>query len=77
MFFKGTTALLSVLCFCGFAQAQSAPPPSPEVQAIGQKLMAEINASVSCTAQAITLKQQLDMAQAELKALKDRPKEKK
>lgn len=45
---------------------------SPEMQAIGNKLIAEINAGIVCGASAITQKQEIDKLQAEIKALKDK-----
>lgn len=52
-------------------------PPTPEAQALAQKLMAEINANIACTAAGISLNQQLVAAQAEIKRLKDKPEPKK
>lgn len=49
-----------------------AQQPSPESQALAQKLMAEINANIQCSAAGITLAQQLKDAQARIKALEDR-----
>ncbi len=57
-----------------------AQTPTPEVQALGQKLMAEINANIQCTTAGISLQQQLVAAQAQIKALQDKyekPEEKK
>ena len=46
--------------------------PSPLESALSQKLMAEINAGIACTTQAITYKQQLDKANAEVTRLTDK-----
>ena len=46
--------------------------PSPLESALSQKLMAEINAGIACTTQAITYKQQLDKANAEVARLTDK-----
>jgi len=58
------------------ALAQQAPPPSPEMQAMQSEVMQQLNAKLQCTMQAITLQQQVEKLQAELKALKE-PAEKK
>lgn len=52
-------------------------PPTPEAQALAQKLMAEINANITCTAAGISLNQQLAATQAEIKRLKDKSESKK
>lgn len=52
-------------------------PPTPESQALAQKLMAEINANIQCTTAGITLQQQLVAAQAKIKALEDKYEPKK
>lgn len=65
--------VLAILLFGSVAYAQTPGiPPTPEVQALAQKLMAEINANISCTAAGITLNQQLATMQAEIKRLKDK-----
>lgn len=46
------------------------PKPSPELEAVGAKLMQEINAGIQCNANAIVGRQELEKLQAELKALK-------
>ncbi len=51
-----------------FAQQQAAP----EVQALQAKLMQELNNSLQCTTQAITLQQQVTKITADLKAMKDK-----
>jgi len=53
--------------------------PSPELEAIGQKLMVEINAGIQCNANAIAGRQELEKLQAEVKVLKAKyePEEKK
>ena len=52
---------------------------SPEFQALGAKLMSEINAGIQCNANAIAGRAELEKVQAELKAMKDKyePQEKK
>lgn len=45
--------------------------PTPETQALGQKLMSEINASITCNAQLITLQEKLTKANEEIAALKE------
>lgn len=55
------------------AQAQQpVAPPTPEAQALAQKLMAEINSNIQCTAAGITLQQRLVAAEAEVKRLKEK-----
>lgn len=49
-----------------------APPPTPEAQALAQKLMSEINANIQCTAAGISIQQRLNAAEAEIKTLKDK-----
>lgn len=53
--------------------------PSPELEAVGAKLMQEINAGIQCNANAIVGRGELEKAQAEVKRLKDKyePEEKK
>ena len=46
--------------------------PSPLESALSQKLMAEMNAGIACATQAITYKQQLDKANAEVTRLTDK-----
>ena len=46
--------------------------PSPLESALSQKLMAEMNAGIACTTQAITYKQQLDKANADVTRLTDK-----
>lgn len=50
------------------AFAQSAQ--TPELQALGTKLMQEINANIQCNANAISGRQEIEKLQAEIKALK-------
>lgn len=47
-------------------------PPSPEMQAVGNKLMSEINAGLECSTMTITLRGQVDRLNAEVKRLKDK-----
>lgn len=42
--------------------------PSPELEAIGQKLMQEINAGIQCNANAIAGRNELEKLQAEVKS---------
>ena len=51
-----------------FAQQQA----TPEVQALQSRLLQELNASLQCTTQAITLQQQVNKLTADLKAMKDK-----
>ena len=44
----------------------------PLESALSQKLMAEMNAGIACATQAITYKQQLDKANAEVTRLTDK-----
>lgn len=70
-----------VLAFLGLLignlSAQQKPPP--ELEAMGGKLMQEINANIQCNANAIIGRAELEKLQAELKALKAKyePEEKK
>jgi hypothetical protein len=52
-------------------------PPTPEAQALAQKLMSEINANIQCAAANITLQQQFQAAQTKIKALEDKYEPKK
>ena len=61
-------AVLVMLLVPTFAMAQQQSPPSE--QALGQKLMQEIQAGISCSVNVINLQQELAKVQAELKALK-------
>jgi hypothetical protein len=65
--------VVSMAMGLGAALAQQQPaPPSPNEQALGQKLMAEINASIACGANLITANQALATAQARIKELEDK-----
>lgn len=55
-----------------FAQQQS----TPIEQAMGQKIMAEINNGLACSARLIEVQKQLDDAQAKLKELEPKDKAK-
>ena len=59
---------LTSLAFPALAQQS----PSPLESALSQKLMAEMNAGIACTTQAIIYKQQLDKANAEVTRLTDK-----
>jgi hypothetical protein len=52
-------------------RAQNAPA-TPQVQALSQRLMGEINANLQCNAAAIEGQQQLAVANAEVKRLTDK-----
>jgi len=52
------------------AFAQTPQQPSPEFEAIGAKLMQEINAGIQCNANAVAGRRELEKLQAEIKALK-------
>jgi hypothetical protein len=54
------------------AFAQQPAPSSPNEQALGQKLLAEINSSIACSANLITINQTLTAAQARIKELEDK-----
>ena len=51
------------------SRAQGAPP-TPQVQALQQKLLQELNASLQCSEAALTLQQQLATANSEITQLK-------
>ena len=53
----------------GVAQAQQAQQPTPHDQAMGQRLLNEINASIQCETKAIALQQELSTAQVRVKEL--------
>lgn len=64
----GAVALSFPFCFSpSWAQGQK---PSPELEAVGAKLMQEINAGIQCNANAIAGRQELEKLQAELKQVK-------
>jgi len=52
--------------------AQQPASASPEMQAIANKLMVEINAGIQCAAATIAIRQDLEKAQAEIKRLTDK-----
>lgn len=62
---------LFMLAMNAASRAQTAPP-TPQVSALSQKLMQEINSNLQCTEQSVTLQQQLVSAQAEVKRLTDK-----
>ena len=68
---KITICFAAVLTFCQTAASQESA--APESQALGNKLLQEINAGISCAAANITLKQQLEAAQRRIKALSEKP----
>lgn len=57
--------ILLLLTSAAFAQQ-----PSPEVEALGAKLMSEINAGIQCNANAVAGRREIEKLQAEVKALK-------
>lgn len=68
----GTGAIIGSIGALGIAgqlYAQQSKP-SPELEAIGSKLMQEINANIQCNANAIAGRAELEKLQAELKAVK-------
>jgi hypothetical protein len=65
--------LVTIFFFFALVYSSNAQtPPTPEAQALAQKLMSEINANIQCAAANITLNQQLTAAQAKIKALEDK-----
>lgn len=66
--------LLAFLLSVSPAFAQQ--PPTPKEQALGARIMFEVNASVECNANLITLQRENEALQARIKALepkKDQP----
>ena len=61
------------------APALAQQQATPEVQALQSRVMQELNSSLQCTTQAITLQQQVTKLTADLKAMKDKyePEQKK
>ena len=66
---KKCLVILAVLIASPAFAQQSA---TPEVQALQSKLMQELNNSLQCTAQTITLQQQVTKLTADFKAMKDK-----
>ncbi len=62
----------AVICLFLLTAAFAQQPPSPELQAYGNKLMAEISAGLECNKINITLRGQVDALNAEVKRLKDK-----
>ena len=62
-------ALWALFIWGAFAQQQQA---SPEVQALQARVLQELNGSLQCTTQAITLQQQVTKLTADLKEMKDK-----
>lgn len=60
--------IVAVLLGVAFAQAQQ-PQPSPLEAALGAKLMTEVNAGLTCAAEAVTLQRSLAAAQARIAEL--------
>ncbi len=66
--------LFAVLPFLLPAAALAQPAPqSPAEQALAQRLTAEINNNLTCTANVITLQEQIKTLNAELAAAKKEP----
>ena len=63
-------ALLAIL-ISSPALSQPQSQPSPEVEALGQRLMSEIAQGVQCNTNAIALRRELDRVNAELRRLRD------
>ena len=55
-------------------QALAQQQQSPIEQALSQKILAEVNAGLACSAQLIEVKKQLDEAQAKLKDFESKAK---
>lgn len=70
---KRTLLALIFLATPAFAQQ----PPSVNERAISAKLMAEINAGLSCSASLISTQDELTKAQARIKELEDKYEPKK
>jgi hypothetical protein len=62
--------LLVLLPMVAFAQPQPSSPPLPEVQAVGGKLMEEIDSNIMLRTQLIKMQTQLKAAQDENAKLK-------
>lgn len=63
---------LALLVSSPATPALAQQPTSPMEQALGSKLIQEINASVSCVAGMVTVQQQLAAAQARIKELENK-----
>jgi hypothetical protein len=73
-------ASLATCATCATTSAgaqQLAQSPAPETQALAQKLMAEINAGIQCSSNAIALQQQVSADKARIKELEDKYEPKK
>ena len=66
-------ALAFVLC----ASPALAQQPAPEMEAMGAKLMQEINAGIQCNANAVAGRREIERLTAEVKALKEKYEPKK
>lgn len=60
-------SLIGLLFLSSAAIAQTT---TPEIQAVGAKLMQEINANIQCNAQGIVARQEIEKLQIEIAALK-------
>lgn len=69
--FRRSLLVTSLLVFGSTAQAQmpNAQQPQPMQEALGQKLFAEINAGLSCGAELLTTRRELEAARAQIKAM--------
>jgi len=78
---SGSRAIVLAACLLisdgAFAQQQAPQQPSPMEQALGRKLMQEINTSVTCGAGLVAAQEQLTAAQVRVKALEDKYEPKK
>jgi hypothetical protein len=63
--------LLALVFLATPAFAQNASLPSPNERAIGAKLMAEINAGLTCSAALITAQDDVTRVQAQNKSVQD------
>ena len=61
--------LVAVLTLMFNGLARAADQPTPQAQAMSQRLMQEINANLQCSTAAIELGQQLEHSKAELARL--------
>lgn len=64
-------AYLAVAVWASAALAQ--PPQSPTEQALGSRVLQEVSAGISCNADLIAVKAELDKAKARIKELEPKP----
>ena len=65
-------ALTAIFMLAMNAASRAQQAPTPQVQALSNKLMQEINANLQCAEQAVYVQQQIAAAQAEIKRLTDK-----